>query len=117
MPLVALAAGLLLAQPCAASPGEWEYTGSMKTVREHQTATFLRNGKVLVAGGFGTRNSLATAELYDSASGTWHVTGRLENARSNASATLLRNGTVLVVGGIGRGSVYLSSTELYDAGQ
>src|SRR5256885_10071732 len=29
-PLVAFSAGLLLVQPCVATPGQWEFTGSLK---------------------------------------------------------------------------------------
>src|SRR5256885_17102858 len=70
-PLVALAAVLLLARPCAATPFQWEYTGSLKTARFHHTATLLPDGRVLVVGGEQGRGSpLASAELYDPATGT-----------------------------------------------
>src|SRR5882672_3777932 len=66
LPLLAFAPGLLLAQPSAATPFEWEYTGSLKTARFHHTATLLPDGRVLVAGGEQGRGSpLASAELYD----------------------------------------------------
>ena len=63
------------------------------------TATLLPNGKVLVAGGYDSVGSLASAELYDPASGTWTATGSLATARASHTATLLPNGKVLVAGG------------------
>ncbi len=99
-PLVALAAGLLLARPCAAIPFQWEYTGSLKTARFHHTATLLPDGRVLVVGGEQGRGSpLASAELYDPATGTFSDTSSLSTARDGHTATLLPNGLVLVAGG------------------
>ncbi len=63
------------------------------------TATLLPNGKVLVAGGFGSSGPLASAELYDPATGPWSPTGSLATARYVHTATLLPNGKVLVAGG------------------
>jgi len=115
-PLVALAAGLLLARPCAATPFQWEYTGSLKTARFHHTATLLPDGRVLVVGGEQGRGSpLASAELYDPATGTFSDTSSLSTARDGHTATLLPNGLVLVAGGRRThpgGS--LASAELYD---
>ena len=50
LPLLFLAAGLILVQPCAAAPFQFEPTGSLANKREGHTATLLPNGKVLVAG-------------------------------------------------------------------
>src|SRR5437870_13920074 len=97
LPLLAFAAGLLLAQPCAATPFEWEYTGNLKTARFHHTSTLLPDGRVLVVGGK-DRSALASAELYDPATGTWSDTGSLNTARDSHTATLLPNGMVLVAG-------------------
>ncbi len=44
-------AALLLNQPCAGAPGQWEETGSMVQGRAQQTATLMSNGDVLVIGG------------------------------------------------------------------
>ena len=94
--------------------GTWTATGSLATARDFHTATLLRNGKVLVAGGDGLDSqSLTSAELYDPASGTWTATGSLNTARFLHTATLLPNGKVLVAGGY-NDSGYLASAELYD---
>ena len=98
-PLLFLGAGLVLVQPCAGAPFQFEETGSLATARYSHTATLLPNGKVLVAGG-DNGGALASAELYDPASGTWTATGSLATARDYHTATLLPNGKVLVAGGL-----------------
>ncbi len=68
--------------------------------RMGHTATLLRNGRVLVAGGEnGDPDVAASAELYDQASGTWIATGNMTRPRLGHTATLLSDGTVLVAGG------------------
>jgi hypothetical protein len=93
----------------------WTPTGSMLGSRYSFTATVLRNGEVLVTGGFETGvGTLATAELYDPRTGTWRATASMSVRRDAHTATLLRDGTVLVVGGFdGAGAVNLGA-ELYD---
>jgi galactose oxidase-like protein/Kelch motif protein len=110
----------LLVQPCAATPFQWEFTGSLNIGREYHTATLLSDGRVLVAGG-GVASGpqtyaypyTRTAELYDPATGTWTFTGDLNNVRSLHTATLLPNGKVLVAGGWPE-AVSTGSAELYD---
>ncbi len=92
--------------------GMWAATASLTTPREFHTATLLRNGEVLVAGGFGAPD-LASAELYDPTTGLWAATGSLLTGRDEHTATLLRNGQVLVAGG-STGAALLTSAELYD---
>src|SRR5947207_2147994 len=111
LPLL-LGAELLVLQPCAGAPFQFEPTGSLIAARYAHTATLLQNGRVLVAGGFNDTGLLGTAELYDPASGTWTTTGNLAASREYHTATLLPNGKVLVAGGVG--GVILSSAELYD---
>lgn len=103
----------LLLQSCGATPFQWEYTGSLNEARENLTATLLPDGKVLVAGGFGSIGQLGSAEIYDPITGLWSITGSLETARSECTATLLGNGSVLVAGGYGASGA-LKSAELYD---
>jgi Tol biopolymer transport system component len=99
----------------------WTATGSMGTARVDHTATLLRNGKVLVAGGVTVQiplgAALASAELYDPASSSWTATGSMTSSRAGSTATLLPDGKVLVAGGYccglgGRSA--LASAELYD---
>jgi hypothetical protein len=42
----------------------WLATGNMNTDRSGHTATLLRNGQVLAAGGSGSSGVLASAEVY-----------------------------------------------------
>src|SRR6266404_4549794 len=91
LPLFLLCA-VLLARPCAATPGEWDFTHSLNAGRYRHTATLLQNGTVLAAGGYGSSRYLASAELYDPATGLWSTTGRLGTRRDAHTATLLPNG-------------------------
>jgi hypothetical protein len=77
----------------------WTVTGSLGTARDFHTATLLPDGRVLVAGGFGTSDVLSSAQLYDPAAGMWTTTGSLGSARRLHTATLLSSGKVLVSGG------------------
>jgi N-acetylneuraminic acid mutarotase len=93
----------------------WQPTGSLHFARGSMTATLLRNGQVLVAGGLNAANNpLASAELYNPRTGTWRLTGRLNFARDEHTATLLSNGQVLVAGGENVQSVSTTSAELYN---
>jgi large repetitive protein len=111
--------------------GTWTATGSMTSPRSQHTATLLRNGKVLVTGGYcdgatplcrssvpaeawDPDGAMATAELYDPTTHKWTATGRMITARSHHTATLLLNGMVLVAGAEHAPDSILASAELYD---
>ncbi len=99
--------------------GTFSATGSMSTPREGHTATMLRDGRVLVAGG--SPNGIQTtgsAEIYDPAGGRFSNTGHLNQPRVAHVAALLGTGKVLIAGG-GRGGMpggYISydTAEMYD---
>lgn len=95
----------------------WSSAGNLATARLAFTATVLKDGKVLVVGGFGQDRLLASAELYDPATNTWSSAGSMASSRASHTATLLPNGRVLVVGGYDSESnhiVPLKSAEVYD---
>ena len=104
LPLFFLCAALLM-QPCAATPFQWEFTGSLSTPRYYHTMTLLSDGTVLVIGG--ATNSPETfpdpgtpsVEVYNPATGTWTVNGSLIGQRLLHTSTLLPNGKLVVAGG------------------
>jgi hypothetical protein len=72
------------------------------------TATSLRDGRILIAGGYdGPLHWSTTAELYDPATGRFSPTGSMTNARADHMAMLLDDGRVLIADGD-------ASAELYD---
>jgi hypothetical protein len=93
--------------------GVFAPTGRMTVERVGHRAVLLRDGRVLLVGGWGRAGPLASAELYDPSSGTFAPTGTLRDRRGGHSATLLADGRVLVAGGTD-GARELASAELYD---
>jgi len=83
--------------------GTFSPTGSLTATRGSKTATLLRDGRVLIAGGYDCGASepviWASAELYDPTTGTFTLTGSMGTPRSSHAATLLEDGRVLVVAG------------------
>ena len=90
------------------SSGTFTVTGNMTTARAGHSATLLRNGKVLIAGGG------SSAELYDPLAKTFILTGSMTTFRYGQTATLLNDGKVLIAGGAGTNGITLNSAELYD---
>ena len=71
----------------------------MTRPRSGHIAVPLRDGRVLVLGGWSRGRPTASAELYLPGKGRWVATGSLGVARGAPTATRLRDGRVLVVGG------------------
>jgi hypothetical protein len=85
--------------------GSFRATGSMKSPREGHSATLLRDGRVLIAGG--SPNGIATTasvEVYDYHTRRFTALAPMGVPRSAHSATRLRSGRVLIAGG-GRGGM------------
>jgi Kelch motif len=108
----------------AQSPETFVPTGKMTIPRWLHTATLLKDGRVLIAGGEYAPNpnglpTQASAELYDPSTGSFSITGSMTTPREVHTATLLPDGRVLIAGGrqyIGDGRLItiLASAELYD---
>lgn len=91
---------------------------ALGTGRYNHTATLLKDGRLLVAGG--TNNGpLDSARLYDPAQNAWADAAPMKTGREGDTAVLLHSGKVLVAGGQtsapGDGSpVYTRTAEVYD---
>ena len=95
--------------------GSFQPAGNMTIGRTGHTATLLKNGKLLIAGGWtGRYNLRRSAELYDPATGVFTPTGDMVIERAGNTAALLPDGRVLVAGGEDRSENALSSAEVYD---
>src|SRR5437016_1977361 len=104
-------------------PGTWTPTGSMSIGRRTGfTATLLKNGKVLVAGGcianpddpYCNGSATTSAELFDPIAGTWMPTGSMTSPRQGHAAAALADGKILVSGGQLQACLSNSSAELFD---
>ncbi|MGB8413844.1 MAG: kelch repeat-containing protein [Candidatus Binatus sp.] len=93
-------------------------TNTMTDVRFLDTATLLKNGNVLIAGG--TDGSIVnTAELFNPVAGTFTATGTMTDSRENHTAALIASGStnvgyVLIAGGIDAAGSVVQSAELYN---
>jgi plastocyanin len=110
------------ATPAPTATPQVGLTGPLGDGRQIQTATFLADGGVLVAGGFAFGDGpLASATRYDPGTGVFSPTGSMANARGAHTATLLPDGKVLIAGGgppswltLPGNPPFLAAAELYD---
>ncbi|MFL5780716.1 MAG: kelch repeat-containing protein [Thermoleophilaceae bacterium] len=72
---------------------------AMATPHSNAQALLLHDGRVLVAGGFGSGTYPRNAELFDPATGHWSNGGYLSTGRSQAAASVLESGKVILSGG------------------
>jgi hypothetical protein len=97
--------------------GAFARTGRPQVRRHSPSAVLLRDGRVLVVGGYTVEGGqpVGDAEIYDPASETFALTGSMTAARFITSLTLLGDGRVLVVGGtVAAGDRFIPSADLYD---
>jgi N-acetylneuraminic acid mutarotase len=103
-----------------AAQAAWSGADSLATARYNHTATLLKDGRVLVAGG-NDSGPLAGARLYDPTANAWSNAAPMNDARQGHAAVLLRSGNVLVAGGfaptaepVSPSSDYTRTAEIYD---
>jgi hypothetical protein len=83
----------------------------MAVGRSNHTATLLRSGEVLLAGGGAPEVASRSTEIFDPRSGRTRPAASMTVPRLSHTATLLPDGRVLIVGGLGAAAF---SAELYD---
>ena len=93
---------------------------NLTTARAQHTATLLKSGHVLVAGGVNGSGAINTAEIYNFVTQNWSAGGTFpaattSNARYAHTANLLRDGKVLLAGG-SNNEYSLPTTLLYIPG-
>ncbi|MFE8602488.1 kelch repeat-containing protein [Archangium violaceum] len=76
------------------SRATWSTSGRMGLERTLHTLTPLKDGRVLLSGGFNI-----AAQLYEPTTGVWSSTGSLNISRRYHTATALSDGRVLIAGG------------------
>ncbi|MCC6192889.1 MAG: hypothetical protein IT518_00345 [Burkholderiales bacterium] len=94
----------------------WREVGNPIRIYNH-TATLLRNGEVLIAGGFANVVDSQATLVFDRTSGLWRPVGRLHAPRLGHTATLLTSDKVLIAGSAAlRGTAVNTAVETYDPG-
>lgn len=93
--------------------GTWTPGPALPNPVANATATVLRDGSVLVAGGTSSEVARSDAARYFPATREWRRTGSFTDARSTHVAALLPDGRVLIAGGQSRAN-YLRSAAVYD---
>ncbi len=81
------------------SSGNFTLVGPMQQPRSTHVAVRLTDGRVLIAGGYGSGSSEQTAELFDPGTSNFIFAGETAAALSDPMGALLPNGQVLIAGG------------------
>jgi N-acetylneuraminic acid mutarotase len=110
--------GLNSAEIYDETAGTWRRTSSMSTPRGELAAAILRDGRVLVTGGWPHDGAASTntAEIFDPVTEKWSSAGSMGAARADHVAVVLRDGRVLVAGGLFPTEEFprLESAEIFD---
>ncbi|MEO8230497.1 MAG: hypothetical protein ABI628_12150, partial [Chloroflexota bacterium] len=96
--------------------GAWSQAGTMTAHRSAFATTLLRDGRVLVAGGWdqvGGATDFGSVEVFDPATGYFVAVGDLLTVRRSPTAALLADGRVLLVGGYD-GNTVVATAEVFD---
>jgi hypothetical protein len=104
------------ASASSAAAGGVHVFGTMTVTRAAHTATLLRDGRVLLAGGCAERSCegvTATTELFDPSTGESTPGPEMLEPRVGHAAISRPDGSVLILGGFGQTDV-TATTEVYD---
>lgn len=96
--------------------GKVSEIGKLSEARASHTATLLRNGKVLIAGGM-ERNGVFfdNADIFDpQTNSVKQIKGKMSIKRVSQTATLLPDGRVLIAGGWSNSDAPETSAEIFD---
>ncbi|MGZ3456483.1 MAG: Kelch repeat-containing protein, partial [Polyangiales bacterium] len=88
-------------------------SGASGQQRYFHAAVAMKDGRVLVAGGF-TSGYSSHAEIYDPATGTWSAAGYLSKARSFPIGARLPSGKIMIAGGEVSAAVGEKTVDIYD---
>lgn len=94
--------------------GTFIAAGKLAQPRVGHRAIALRDGSVLLLGGWTPDGATALVERYDPATRRFSPHGRLLQARDGFSATALADGTILVAGGYAGTMQRIAAAERYD---
>jgi hypothetical protein len=95
--------------------GTFQSVAEMSIGRSGHSATLLKNGRVLIVGGWTGRYDLrGSAEIFDPSTKQFVPTGNLVVERAGSTAALLADGRVLITGGEDRRENKIASAEIYD---
>jgi hypothetical protein len=79
----------------------WSQASDMREGHSGGLAVVLKDGRVLVAGGYNQAEGLASSEVFDPNIGEWMRTASMARKTFANTATVLFDGTVLFTGGFG----------------
>lgn len=97
-------------------PGQGRFiaTGNLQTPRVGHRAVPMRDGSILLFGGWTADGATASIERYDPAKARFSTVGNMLQARDGFSATPLLDGTILIAGGYAAGMQRTANAEVFD---
>ncbi len=94
--------------------GRFTPIGRLNQWRDDHVSSRLRDGRVLVAGGWGARGVIATSEIYDPTTGRFRPGPTMRSRRAGATATELLDGRVLIAGGFTDNRPTIARAEVFE---
>ncbi|AXR69133.1 Kelch repeat-containing protein [Leptospira mayottensis] len=92
----------------------WNQISSLNYGREYHQSTVLRNGDVLITGGYDNMDLISTVERFDTNTNTWNYVAPMNQQRALHRTILLLDGRVLAVGGNSNNENVVSGAEFYN---